>query len=68
MAKYKQHYDDDGWFSPNCKSFRQMCCDCSLVHVWSFRIKDGEVQVKIVRNERATAAARRSKRRVMVVE
>lgn len=35
------------------------CCDCCLVHVMDFRIKDGEVEMRINRDNRATMNKRR---------
>lgn len=40
-----------------------MCCDCSLVHNEQFKIVDGQIYAKLMRNERATAAARRKKKK-----
>lgn len=55
------------WVQPQRKGYKMMCCDCGLVHVMDFRIvKQGKgqgIQFRAFRNERATAAARRSGKR-----
>lgn len=41
-----------------------MCCDCGLVHTMSFAIEEnGNLGIAMERNQRATAAARRSQKR-----
>ena len=50
---------DGEWFRPRMSGFREMCCDCHLVHLIKYRIVDGRVEFKVFRNDRATAAARR---------
>lgn len=43
------------------------CCDCGLVHLFRFRVAKGRLSFRAWRQERATAASRRSlqyKRRV----
>jgi hypothetical protein len=56
----------DGWqLVP--KRMELACCDCNLVHSIAFRAKliDGKPKLlwKVDRNERATAALRRHKKR-----
>ncbi len=59
MAKYVQIYDDE-WVDVTARGHKSMCCDCCLVHVMDFRKdKDGGFQVRVRRDNRATAAARR---------
>ena len=64
--KYKPGYDG-GWVKPCRKAYRMMCCDCGLVHEMDFRIVDSrngkkrQVQFRVRRNERATAASRRAR-------
>ena len=41
-------------------NFREQCCDCGLIHRLDFRIVDGKVEFRTRRDDRATAAARRS--------
>lgn len=43
------------------KEYYQMCCDCGLVHKFSFRIKDKSIKFKVYRDNRATAQARRKR-------
>lgn len=35
------------------------CCDCGLVHEIETRVKDGKLQMRFARNDRATAQLRR---------
>ena len=68
----KRHYGEDAedWFAPNMRDFRLRCCSCGLIHDMRFRVnKKGEVEIKIVRNELATSAARRPlKKRVVLID
>lgn len=59
--------DCEEWFSPKYRGFRQQCCSCGLVHVIDFRIKDGEIEIRFKRHERATAAVRRTKKKSVVI-
>lgn len=64
--KYDQH-DGDEWFSVG-KGFRWACCSCHLVHDVEIRRRNGNTEVRILRNERATQAMRRKhKQRVIIV-
>jgi hypothetical protein len=56
--RYHQIVDGE-WIRPQKRRFREMCCDCCLVHDLDFRIVDGEVEFRARRNNRATSAARR---------
>ena len=57
--KYQQIYDGD-WIRPRRKGYREMCCDCGLVHRLDFRIVDGgHIEYRTFVDKRATAAARR---------
>lgn len=59
--KYEQVFDGD-WVEPTPQRGHKMrCCDCSLIHVMDFRVKNGKVQFRPRRDKRATAAARRGK-------
>lgn len=49
------------WVQPVRTGFRMACCDCNLVHEMDVRIYKGRVQFRMRRNNRATAALRRSK-------
>jgi hypothetical protein len=62
MARYLQ-VDADTWIQPVRRGYRMACCDCGLVHELDFRIRDGRVQVRARRNNRATAAMRRTRKR-----
>jgi hypothetical protein len=59
------------WTRPRMRNFREQCCDCGLIHRLDFRIVDGrtgararlrglQVEFRIRRDDRATAAARRT--------
>ena len=54
------------WFHPKKKGYLVMCCDCGLVHEVDFKIvplgKGHKVMLRVFRNNRATAIARRRKR------
>jgi hypothetical protein len=56
--RYHQVVDGE-WIRPTRRKFREMCCDCHLVHDLDFRIVAGEIEFRARRNNRATAAARR---------
>ena len=56
--KYTQLPDNE-WITPVRNKFKMICCDCSLVHDASFRIRDGQIQIKLQRNNISTALARR---------
>ena len=45
---------------PRMRNFREQCCDCGLIHRLDFRIVDGKVEFRTRRDDRATAAARRT--------
>jgi len=57
-TRYHQIVDGE-WIRPQKRKFREMCCDCHLVHHLDFRIVDSEVEFRATRNNRATSAARR---------
>jgi hypothetical protein len=48
------------WTRPRMRNFREQCCDCGLIHRLDFRIVDGGIEFRTRRDDRATAAARRS--------
>jgi hypothetical protein len=48
------------WTRPRMKNFREQCCDCGLIHRLDFRIANGRIDFRTRRDDRATAAARRS--------
>jgi len=57
---------EDGWtpwILPVQSGYKLACCDCGLVHDIDFRFEAGMVEFKVKRNNRATGAMRRSKRR-----
>jgi len=44
---------------PIRRGYRMMCCDCGLVHEMDFRVKDGRIEFRVFRDNRATGQARR---------
>jgi hypothetical protein len=66
MARYIQ--DDGEWFEPKQRGFRQQCCHCGLVHEIDFRVNArGRVEVRFFQHPKATAAARRSRKKNVVI-
>lgn len=61
MARKRRYHQivDGEWVRVLKRGFRDMCCDCGLVHRMDFRIIDGRIEFKVHRDDRATAAARR---------
>jgi hypothetical protein len=47
------------WFKPQQKSYRVACCDCGLVHEVDFRVRHGDVEVRVRRDKRWTSLARK---------
>ena len=45
---------------PRMQKHREQCCDCGLIHRLDVRIVDGKVEFRTRRDDRATAAARRT--------
>ncbi len=66
--KYDQVNDGD-WITPIMRGYRMKCCDCGLVHRIDFKVKrhgrGHSVSIRVTRLERATAAARRKKMKLM---
>jgi hypothetical protein len=48
------------WTRPRMRNFREQCCDCGLIHRLDFRIVHGRIEFRTRRDDRATAAARRT--------
>jgi len=66
MAKY-QKVNAGEWVQPVRNGYKMACCDCGLVHKLNFRIvKKGTrnfIQFQGFRDERATAAVRRERKK-----
>ena len=64
-----KHVEDPGsWFSfPLKDGVRQQCCGCGLTHDIYMRRKGRGFEMRIVRHERATAAARRARKKTIVI-
>ena len=43
-------------------NYRQMCCDCGLVHKFQFRKTATGMEMRVWRDDRATALARRKRK------
>lgn len=52
--------EEDKWYHFARKD-NLVCCDCNLSHSLVFQIKNKKIYIKFKRDERATAAFRRSK-------
>lgn len=65
----KRHYVDESatvdaqgrsrWIRPVSRGYRIACCDCGLVHSMDSRVRDGMIEIRFARDERATGAKRR---------
>ena len=69
MARYKQPEAGE-WVQPTPEGYKFACCDCGLVHRLDFRVvrlprvpHEYRVQFRAFRDNRATAAVRREKRK-----
>ena len=60
MPRYEE-LEDGEWHEPNMKRYRLMCCDCKLVHRFEFRKTATGIEMRLWRDQRATALARRKK-------
>lgn len=49
----------DDWHWVTRKGINLMCCGCRLVHRLKFRLVENQIQMKVDRDDRATAQARR---------
>ncbi len=61
--RYTKHKAGE-WVSPVHKGYKLRCCDCGLVHKVDFRVVTRgsgrkDVEFRVFRDERATAAVRR---------
>jgi hypothetical protein len=57
----KRHVVDviEGKWLPWAKKERWICCDCSLVHDVEYRTHNGQLELRMFRSNRSTAAFRR---------
>ena len=60
---YEQHYAGptgwSEWIYPHPQRYRLACCDCGLVHRMQYRVKDGVIEYRCRRDNRATGQIRR---------
>lgn len=57
--KYQQRFDGEPFKIPLNKPHKISCCDCGLVHILSFKVKQKIITIKAIRDNRATAQRRR---------
>ncbi len=62
MSSTYDQIEDNGSFMINSRTvLRMQCCDCCLVHDYTFiNKKDGTLKVKVAADRRATAQLRRN--------
>ncbi len=63
MSKKYPVVTDGDWIRPKRRGFKLACCDCSLVHTINFRVRKGVLEFQPARDNRATAAMRRAKKK-----
>jgi len=56
--RYKAVYANE-WVQPVKENYGLACCDCGLVHKLDFRVKNGRIQFRARRDNRATSQLRR---------
>jgi hypothetical protein len=52
------------WVKPKKRSYKMACCDCGLVHRMDFIVSGRKVIFRMFRDNRATAAMRRRKKKL----
>ena len=61
MSKRYPQVQAGEWVQPKRSGYGMQCCDCGLVHRLEFRLKDGHIQMRGYRDNRATAQVRRGR-------
>lgn len=65
---YVKDPPEGAWFPLSLKDgVRQQCCGCGLTHDLKFRRRGVRLEMRFVRHERATAAARRVRKKTVVI-
>lgn len=59
MSRCYPEVEGTEWFHLPRGGMRIACCDCNLVHDLDYRKRGGRIEIRMARNERATAALRR---------
>lgn len=59
--KYRHMNSGDEFYMDHDDDFLMMCCDCGLVHQLNFKVGTEKLGIKIARDNRRTANARRGK-------
>ena len=63
MKQPRKYRDYGGWWvEPIRRGYKMCCCDCGLVHDMDFRVQKGKAQFMVRRNNRSTAALRRTRK------
>jgi len=55
--------EDGEWVAVPARGHKNACCDCDLVHLIDYRIVDGQLEIRVKRDMRSTAALRRHRRK-----
>jgi hypothetical protein len=63
--KYCPKVED--WFPLVGGKLRHQCCDCGLIHDVEGRKINREIELRFKRNERATAACRKHKKKKVLI-
>jgi hypothetical protein len=59
MPRRKKYVPAEGWVRPLMNGYLLKCCDCALVHRVDFKKRPVGIEIRIVRDDRKTAASRR---------
>jgi hypothetical protein len=64
MPRRKYYHVSDGEvLEVPWRGYKEMCCDCHLVHRHNFKVNEkGKLEIQSFRDDRATAAARKHKK------
>jgi len=62
-----EQLEDDKWYRFS-KTDYLLCCDCSLFHILKIKIIDGKIFMKWIRDDKATASYRRSKKVKQIIK
>lgn len=63
---YARQIEEGVWYPLLGWDF-EMCCDCALVHRQQFRVKDGKLEFRAFRDDKATRALR-AKQKILVLK
>lgn len=62
----KYHVLEDGeWVKLEPRRGNKLgCCDCGLIHVFNYKVRDGKIYRQLIRDKRATGQTRRRMKRL----